>query len=247
MRQPPRDTVRDAIDDEPTAVELPELLAPTYDAAPPTIESRPSPFHRVESLQRTAPGMPPPVAFDPKITSAPATPMVPPIIVGAPAEDLAGPTDPYGTPISGSWDTPTDPGLGAWIDSGPTDPVQAMPRPKPVVPPPGSPTFEISQSLELDAASARAARAAAKPKPQPRRHHHHVPQAGPGPHAPTYQMLPALSRKEPKRRESDWPLIFGLLGLAVVIAGLVGAVAYGVARSVHSAPASTSAEQPSNQ
>ncbi len=219
-------------DDETT---LDDLQVPTYEQAPPTLEMRPSPFHPMASKHPTAKGMPS-VSFDPKITEKPVA-IVPPVIVGAGLENLAGPTEPDGYPLTSSWEGATDPELGMspWIDAGPTD-VSPVPRgPTPVVPAPGSPTFEISQSLQLEAAEAEAL-AARKAKElkvvRPKRQH--ISQAGPGPQAPT-QVLPALKRK-PEREGSDWPLVLGLIALGLVIAGLVGAVAYGVVRSMRDAP-----------
>jgi hypothetical protein len=63
--------------------------------------------------------------------------------------------------------------------------------------------------------------------------HYHMPQAGPGPHAPTYQLLPAMKRKE---KDSDWPLTVGLLVLAVIIAILIGAIAFGLVRTMRAGP-----------
>lgn len=241
MTQVPRDTFRDAPDDEPTAHDLPELAVPTYEAAPPTIESQPSPFHRVASLQRTAQGMPPPVTLEPKITVPTNVAVVAPVIIGGPMSDAQA------SPISGNWDAPTDPDLGGspWIDAGPTEPTSAMPpRPKPIVPAPGSPTFEVSQSLEIEAMKHEidvVTKRAAEPK---RRARHPARRAGPGAALPT-EVLPALSRRKKEEKEgSDWPLILGLLALALVIAGLVGVVAYGIVRSMNAnAPPATHAAE----
>lgn len=237
MSQGPHDTIREP-DDETTMDDLPYVQAPTYQEAPPTLETRPSPFHPMASRHPTAQGMPT-VSFEPKITAKPAgVAIVPPVIVGAPVQDLAGPTEPDGYPITSSWEGPTDPDLGPtpWIDAGPTDVSPAPRKPTPVVPPPGSPTFEISKSLEIEAAHAVESvqtRPTAAPKMPPMQRRH-VSQAGPGPHAPT-QVLPALKKKKPKEG-SDLPLLLGLIVLGLVIAGLIGAVTFGVVRSM-SAPA----------
>jgi hypothetical protein len=206
---------------------------PTYDEAPPTVESQVSPFHprAVASLKPTTPGMPALLAPAPKVQVA----VVVPVVVGT-VEDLAGPTDPDGYPITMSGEGPAEP----WIDAPPTEPGFVMPRPTPAVPPPDAPTFEISKSLEMD--SVKALEMAAETKKAPRvRRAQHVPQAGPGAQAPT-QVLPALKRK-PEREGSDWPLVLGLVGLFVVIAVLVGAVVYGVVSS-RPTPAPAPAAEP---
>ena len=243
------------LSDEVTA---PGYPAPTYDHAPPTMEMRPSPFHPIASAQPTTPGMPSPFAIDPVITAMPAGgAVVPPRIVGAPAgditgsdmggsdmvgSDMAGPTDPDGYPLTDSWEGPGNPHHASaplWIDAGPTD-VSAVPRVevkrvevKPQVPAPDAPKIEVSQSLMLESEEVQTAVRAAKAKTraQKRRPRHHVPQEGPGAAAPTYQMLPALKRKQAKEG-SDWPLILGLVALALIIAGVIGVGAYFATRSL---------------
>lgn len=205
------DTLRDR-DDEPTLSDssMPELTAPTYESAPPTLEARPSPFHAPSA---TAPGMPPVVTFQP------------PRIISAPVENLAGPTVPDGYPLPAIGDGPTDPELG---------PSPWAPK-KPVVPEPAGPNILVSQSLMLESevAEEEARRAAAvAPVPVP------VKPRKPSAALPT-EVLPSL--KKPVEKEgSDWPLILGLLALALVIAGVVGAVAYGVVRTINE-PATTPA------
>ena len=240
-------------DDEPTRRDLgdevtapshraPSYEAPAYDHAPPTLEMRPSPFHPMASATPTAPGMPSPFALDPVITSMPAgVAIVPPRIVGVGEGDMAGPTDPDGYPLTDSWEGPGNPSLGEpphWIDAGPTD-VSAVPRVvlKPQVPAPDAPKIEVSQSLMLESEEVQTAVRVAKAKTRAakRRPRHHVPQEGPGAAAPTYQMLPALKRKQAKEG-SDWPLIAGLLALALIIAGLIGVGAYFATRSFGGEP-----------
>ncbi len=222
-------------DDDPTASGFHE--APTYEHAPPTLEMRPSPFHPMASATPTAPGMPAPFAIDPVITSKPVS-VVAPRIVGVPEVDLAGPTEPEGHALD-SGETTTDPGLGSWVDAGPTD-VSGLPRAlRPVVPPPDAPKIEISQSLMLESEDVKTAVQAAKAKTlaakKSAHRRRHVPQEGPGPAAPTYQMLPALKRKKDDEG-SDWPLIVGLVVLALLIAALVGVGAYFAVRSTNVEP-----------
>ncbi len=212
MTEGPRYTARNLVDDEPTARELPDLRAPTYEDAPPTLEAQPSPFHRFASAPQTLPGMPPPVELPPSFT-APSS--AAPVIVGMPQQA----PDP-----SAAQELASSP----WVDAPDTIRTE-LPRPKPQVPAPGSPTFEVSRSLELQAVQIRleaAKSAEVAPRDPPRRKRNFAAQA------PTYQMLPALSRKKEEKEGSDFALIFGLLGLALVIAALVGAVAYGVVRSM---------------
>lgn len=244
MSHGPHDTLREP-DDETTLDDLRDH-APTYDRAPPTIEMRPSPFHPMASRHPTAKGMP---TLDPKIVEKPAAvAVVAPVIVGAAAQDLAGPTEPDGYALTSSWEGPTDPDLGSspWIDAGPTDVSTTPKKPVPVVPAPGTPNIEVSQSLELEAAHAAAREArerALAPAPKVRRRH--PSQAGPGPHAPT-QVLPSLKRREP-REGSDWPLVLGLLAIGLIIAGLLGAVAYGVVRSMRSPEPAPSTSAPATE
>jgi hypothetical protein len=224
--------IRDAPDDEePTLVARERGPAPTYEQAPATLEMRPSPFHPMASQVPTSPGIAPPMhhadvlsgpLVEPTIRTAPDVAVLPPVVVSS-GLDMGGPTEPDGHPsLSASW---------APAHAEPSD------LPRPVVPAPGTPNVEVSQSLQLVAAR----RALEQPtKPARKRRPHHVSQAGPGPHAQTYQLLPALKR-EKKRESSDWPLIVGLVALALVIVALVGAVAYGVLRSV-GAPAPAAAE-----
>lgn len=232
-----------ADDDEPTANDLPEVGAPSYDHAPATLEMRPSPFHPMSSATPTAPGMPSPVRIEPVITHKPDVVHVAPVILNAPESDLAGPTDPDGYALESG---ETDPHLAPWYDAGPTD-VSGLPRIlRPQVPPPDAPKIEISQSLQLDSDEVQTAVRAAKAKTLAARKgakrplRRHVPQEGPGPAAPTYQMLPALKRKQAKEG-SDLPLILGLAALALLIAGLVGAGAYFAVRSAGAAPAAQAA------
>lgn len=233
MNDAPRDTVRDRLDEETTLDDLPHVHVPTYEQAPPTIETR-SPF---ASKQPTVRGMPS-LALDPKITEKPVA-IVPPVIVGLPGQSLAGPTEPDGHPLTSSWEGPTDAELGEWVDAAPTDVMPRLRQPTPAVPPPGSPTFEISKSLEVEAARVEAL-AKARPKTTARPPRKHVSQVGPGPHAPT-EVLPSLKRK-PEREGSDWPLILGLLALALVIAALIGAASYGVVRTMRDGTPSAPAE-----
>lgn len=203
--------------------ELRGSTAPTYEQAPPTLEDRESPFHprfAVQSRKATTPGMASPSVPAPRIGVA----VVRPVAIGTPVGS-AGAT----LPARELADSSRAPIAGIDDDT----PLSAGPRPVPEVPAPGSPTFEVSRSLRLDAAAALEL-ARGKPPARPRRRH--APQPGPGPSAPTYQMLPALSRTK-KREGSDLPLVAALLGLAVIIAVLLGAVVYGVVTSRGPAPA----------
>jgi hypothetical protein len=247
-------------EDEATLQDLPSV-APTYDRAPPTIEERISPFHpSAQGSKRgpggtTLPGMPPPAKVGPAIRSATPTapglagvgagPVVAPRIVrapevsppdgptdpdGVPAAFAAaqivgadGPTDPDGVLAADTWDGPTDPESG-W-EAATTDPRARAPRPTPEVPAPDAPKVEMSKSLELQVAQLEE-----EPRPDPARPPA-VSAAKRAVQAPTYQMLPALKRKERAKSGSDWPLVLGLVALALVILGLIGAVVYGVVQT----------------
>jgi hypothetical protein len=88
------------------------------------------------------------------------------------------------------------------------------------VPPPDAPKVELAPSLAQEAALA-----ASFPPPQPK------PKRARQPAAPTEVVPEIQKRRAKKRREkSDLPLTLGLIGLAVLIALLLGAITYGVIR-----------------
>jgi len=241
-------------EDEATLQDMPSV-APAYDRAPPTIEERISPFHPAARAGATMPGMPPPVERDPAIRPRTPTapglagigrdPVAPPRVVQAPEfTPPDGPTDPDGVPaafagarIVGAPDGPTDPDGFATTDGweGPTDPdcgweaattrLEAR-RPRPEVPAPDAPTVEVSKSLELQVAQLEEEPLADPARPPV------VSAARRSAQAPTYQLLPALERPKREQGGSDWPLVLGLAALALVILGLLGAVAYGVMHTV---------------
>ncbi|GAB5548270.1 MAG: hypothetical protein RLO52_31850 [Sandaracinaceae bacterium] len=172
-----------------------------------TIEERVSPFH---AASRGASGSTVPGSTVPGMGAAAA-----PEAAGPDTWD--GPTraEPAGPPTSGSWDVPTDP------DGTPSgmEPLTPTPRPVPVVDP-NEPKIQVSPSLELDAlreedlARIREKMDAAKIRRKTAQ-------------APTEVALPALKRTKKKDR-SDLYLTIGIAVLALLIVGVLGAVAWGI-------------------
>lgn len=230
----PSDTFED-VDEDLTYQEFP---TPSYDRAPPTIEERLSPFHS-SAMDRaeveTVPGRAPRVPTMPGMPVIAREGFAAPVIRGAPeVAGSDGPTNPDGVPAmsashvltppamedfdEGSWDQSTDP-------DGDADPRWSPGRPH--VPSPDAPSIQISKSMEIQVAHLEEGYEA---PPDPR-----VPPvvAAASPRhraaqAPTEVMLPALKRKKKKREGSDWPLIFGLLALVLLILGLAAVVILGV-------------------
>lgn len=193
-------------DDDATAH---DLVAPTYEQAPPTVELMPSPFHRL-------------AVSDPKIRSKTATdpgagiihaPAAPPGEIDA----MAGPTDPDGHAIPPEGTDPSFPS-GPWVDTTPTQPGGK------VVPPADTPNILVSQSLILEAAT-RTEETFAPPVMIKQRRGAHL--------QPTEVALPAIKRRKNQEKEgSDLPLIFGLIGVGLLIAVVVAAVSYIVVRTM---------------
>ncbi|MEC7525272.1 MAG: hypothetical protein VYE22_35645 [Myxococcota bacterium] len=122
-------------------------------------------------------------------------------------------------PTSGNWDLATDP------DGTPSgmEPVPEVRRPTPVVDP-NEPKIQVSPSLELDAlreedlAKIRQKMDAAKVRRRSAQ-------------APTEVALPAVKRTKKKDRSDLW-LTIGIVVLALMILGVLGAVAWGILTQV---------------
>jgi hypothetical protein len=200
-------------DDEATAH---DLVAPTYEQAPPTLEIQPSPFHRLAAPQPRITSKNPTEPFGAGIIQAPT-------IRTGDYDAMAGPTDPDGHQIL-SFDA-ADPSFpsGPWVDATPTQP-GAKPTAL-LVPSPDAPNILVSQSLILEAAS-RSEEETPPPRmsPKARRRAEMM---------PTEVALPAIKRKKAREKEgSDVPLILGLIGVGLLIAIVVAAVSYIVVRTM---------------
>ncbi len=209
-------------------------LSSPYDAGPPTIQERLSPFHTGEPSGSTIQGMPAAQLSAPVITSKPTgEPGVgAPQIINAPAQGAAptgalppdGATVPEGFPSLMALAPPPPSPSDFGPDELPTDPYAGR-HVRGSVPSPEAPNIQISKSMEYDVRHLEEG-----PPPDPRQ----VPRVAAARRAvaqPTEVMLPALGRKKKKERSDAW-LVLGLIFLVLVILGLVGAVIFGVLQRV---------------
>lgn len=225
--RPPSDTLEALVPDEDETM---ADLSPILDArGPATVEERLSPFHESGATPvATLQGMP---SMQSQGFGAPnlGANAVPSVSSEALTFDEA-PTDHQGIPLMGLEPHLPPEGPASWGETKKSPGLPAAPPPE--VPSPGDPNVLVSKSMQFDL---RKVDALGEPREQPVTAPTEAPKvraASPRARvaaAPTEVHLPALKRKQESEKEgSDLPLIFGLLALGLVIAGIVVLVALGI-------------------